>query len=77
MGDTRPRARPTAKDYRRSARSWRSAGQRCEFGYNDRIVVVDSLTEDPGIFASNGYAVAAHADGSLVTPTIRLNPIAA
>jgi uncharacterized protein (TIGR03437 family) len=31
-------------------------------------VVVDSFTEDPGIFTFNGLAVAAHLNGSLVTP---------
>jgi uncharacterized protein (TIGR03437 family) len=31
-------------------------------------VVADSFTEDPGIFTVNGFAVATHLDGSLVTP---------
>jgi uncharacterized protein (TIGR03437 family) len=31
-------------------------------------VVVDSFTEDPGIFTYNGFAVATHVNGSLVTP---------
>jgi uncharacterized protein (TIGR03437 family) len=31
-------------------------------------VVADSFTEDPGIFTFNGFAVALHLNGSLVTP---------
>jgi uncharacterized protein (TIGR03437 family) len=31
-------------------------------------VVADSFTEDPGIFTYNGFAVAIHLNGSLVTP---------
>ena len=31
-------------------------------------VVVDSFTQDPGIFTYNGFAVAIHMNGSLVTP---------
>jgi uncharacterized protein (TIGR03437 family) len=31
-------------------------------------VVADSFTADPGIFTNNGFAVAIHLDGSLVTP---------
>jgi len=38
------------------------------FGTTTASLVVDSFTEDPGIFVYNGFAVAAHVDGKLVTP---------
>lgn len=38
------------------------------FGETTAVINVDSFTEDPGIFLYNGYAVAVHVDGSLVTP---------
>ena len=44
------------------------------FGVKTASVLADSFTEDPGIFIYNGYAVAAHADGSLVTPGDPANP---
>lgn len=37
-------------------------------GVTTAVLTVDSFTEDPGIFTYNGYAVAVHADGALVTP---------
>jgi uncharacterized protein (TIGR03437 family) len=37
-------------------------------------VVVDSFTEDPGIFTFNGFAVATHLNGSLVTPADPATP---
>ncbi len=39
------------------------------FGATTASLAVDSFTEDPGIFTYNGYAVAVHVDGSLITPT--------
>jgi uncharacterized protein (TIGR03437 family) len=43
-------------------------------GQTTASIITDSFTEDPGIFTYNGFAVAAHVDGALVTPSDAAEP---